>query len=94
MKALAKYGLLILLTTIMACKSEQNAEASLEVEVYETSQKGNQLTRISDFPQSNDSLVIQLRPEKELQTIIIYKADQGLVEYKFYKSTTENQTAC
>ena len=32
--------------------------------------------------------------KKELQTIIIYKADQGLVEYKFYKSTTENQTAC
>lgn len=69
MKNLAKYGFLILLTTIMACKSEQNAVTALEVEVYETSQKGNQLTRISDFPQSNDSLVIQLRPEKELQTI-------------------------
>ncbi len=69
MKKLAKYGLLILLTTIMACKSEEKSEQSLEVEVYETSQKGNKLTRISDFPESKDSLVIQLKPEKELQTI-------------------------
>ncbi|MBT8276814.1 MAG: glycosyl hydrolase family 30 [Bacteroidia bacterium] len=69
MKGLSKYGLIILLTTIMACKSEKKSEKSLEVEVYETSQKGNKLTRISDFPESKDSLVIQLRPEKELQTI-------------------------
>ncbi len=69
MKELAKYGLLILLTTIMACKSEEKSEQPLEVEVYETSEKGNKLTRISDFPEPKDSLVIQLRPDKELQTI-------------------------
>jgi len=69
MKGLAKYGLLILLSIIMACKSEKKSEQSLEVEVYETSQKGNKLTHISDFPESEDSLMIRLRPEKELQTI-------------------------
>jgi len=69
MKELTKYGLLIILTSLMACKSEQKTEEPLNVEVYETSQKGNKLTRISDFPQPNDSLVIQLKPETKLQTI-------------------------
>ena len=54
---------------MMACKSEQSEAPTLEVEVYETSQKGNKLALISDFPEAKDSLVIQLRPETELQTI-------------------------
>ncbi len=69
MKALTKYGVLILLTTVMACKSEKKLEQSLQFEVYETSQKGNKLTRITEFPPSENPYVIQLRPEKVLQTI-------------------------
>lgn len=69
MKRLATYGLFILLTTLMACKSEKKSEKVLEVEVYETSQKGNKLTRITEFPSADTTLVIQLKPENKLQTI-------------------------
>jgi glucosylceramidase len=48
-----------------ACTEEQ----PLEVEVYETSAAGNQLTKISEFASADSVSTIQLLPEEKFQTI-------------------------
>jgi glucosylceramidase len=50
---------------MLSCNKEQD----LLVEVYETSAKGNQLTQITEFAQSDDALTIEINPAKEFQTI-------------------------
>lgn len=65
MKYLKTYSLLILITTMMACSTEQ----TLQVEVYETSAKGNNLTSVHTASEVETSEQITLFPEKELQTI-------------------------
>ena len=46
-----------------------NKEEELQVEVYETSANGNQLTQLTKFTKSDDALTIILNPAKEFQTI-------------------------
>ncbi len=53
----------------MAMFSACTQENPLEVEVYETSAKGNQLTKLTEFSSGDSSSVIRLFPEKKLQTI-------------------------
>jgi glucosylceramidase len=62
-----KYRLCILLViTIMSCTKKQEP---LEVEVYETSASGNQLTKITEFPSEDSMDTIQLLPEETYQKI-------------------------
>jgi glucosylceramidase len=50
----------------MGCIEKQKP---LQVEVYETSAKGNKLTRISEFTTSSEVSTIVLKPEEKYQTI-------------------------
>lgn len=56
---------LIIIAMISACTPEQ----PLEVEVYETSAAGNQLTKVTEFSSGDSISTIQLFPEEKLQTI-------------------------
>jgi glucosylceramidase len=56
---------LFFLLMMTACNSENN----LEVKVYETSEKGNKLEKISDFQEGKKSIAIKLLPEKKYQKI-------------------------
>ena len=49
-----------------SCQKQNN---KLSVEVYETSKKGNKLTKKTEFPKEKSTQTIQLFPEKKLQTI-------------------------
>ncbi len=51
---------------MLSCTEKQN---ELTVEVYETSADGNKLSKISDFPSSNDEISINLLPEEKFQSI-------------------------
>ncbi|WGH76049.1 glycoside hydrolase family 30 protein [Tenacibaculum tangerinum] len=62
---LKKIGCIILVIMLNSCKKENK----LEVEVYETSAKGNKLTRVLDFNTAKDAVEITVIPEKEYQTI-------------------------
>jgi glucosylceramidase len=53
----------------MSCTSEKKESKSLEVEIYETSEGGNKLTRITAFSTVDSSAVIKLLPEQKFQTI-------------------------
>jgi len=57
------YSLLII--TMLSC----NTETPLQVEVYETSANGNQLTRITEFPLDENVDSIQIIPEETYQKI-------------------------
>lgn len=50
---------------MIGCTSKQ----SLDVEVYETSASGNQLTRITDFPTTGNVVEISLNPNEKFQKI-------------------------
>jgi len=51
---------------MMSCTEKQE---KLEVEVYETSASGNQLTRITKFTSGDSIVSIKLLPEEKYQTI-------------------------
>lgn len=57
---------ILLVFTIMSCTKK---EESLVVEVYETSAKGNKLTKLTTFPTGENVDTIQLNPEKTYQKI-------------------------
>ena len=57
------YSLLLL---IMSCSETNN---KLQVEVFETSAKGNQLTKITEFPVTEERVSIKLVPKQTFQTI-------------------------
>ena len=57
--------LVLIITVMLSCNKEQE----LEIEVYETSAKGNQLKQLTKFAKSEDALIIELNPAKEFQTI-------------------------
>ena len=66
----SKYSLVALLIfTIMSCNTEKKENKSLEVEVYETSESGNKLTRITEFSKVDSASVIKILPEQKYQTI-------------------------
>ena len=66
----SKYSLVALLIfIIMSCNTEKKENKSLEVEVYETSESGNKLTRITEFSKVDSASVIKILPEQKFQTI-------------------------
>ncbi|WP_179349703.1 glycoside hydrolase family 30 protein [Winogradskyella pacifica] len=66
----SRYSILpLLILTLMSCTSEKKESKSLEVEIYETSESGNKLTRITAFSTVDSSAVIKLLPEQKFQTI-------------------------
>lgn len=56
----------ILLLMLNACSEEKTP---LAVEVYETSAKGNQLTKVTEFTKSDSAKTIKLLPAEKFQTI-------------------------
>jgi len=69
MKISIRSILALLVITAMSCTSIKNEKKSLEVEVYETSENGNKLTRIVEFSKVDSSAVIKILPEQKFQTI-------------------------
>ncbi|TVZ57225.1 glucosylceramidase [Lutibacter sp. Hel_I_33_5] len=64
MLKLVKFVLIIMLV-ISSCSSKKQ----LEVEVYETSESGNKLTKISNIEASKDDIKVVINPTKKYQTI-------------------------
>ena len=57
--------ILFLIMSVAGCKENK----SLNIEVYETSASGNQLTKINEFPSSDQVVEITLNPTKKYQKI-------------------------
>ncbi|WP_394349410.1 glycoside hydrolase family 30 protein [Flavobacterium luteum] len=55
----------IMAFTLNSCKVSKD----LNVEVYETSEQGNSLTKITEFSKNESSVLINLNPEDKFQTI-------------------------
>ena len=68
MKANVIYLSLFLMIFMMSCNKESS---QLQVQVYETSENGNKLTKLDDFSESSDSEIvsIELEPDSTFQTI-------------------------
>ena len=64
---LYRLGICCLLIITMSCNENETKE--LNVEVFETSESGNQLTQITEFTSLDSSSTIKLLPEQKLQTI-------------------------
>ena len=62
-----KIKILILMTFLII--SSCNKKSEQIVEVYETSQSGNKLTKITHFDEFKETSIITLNPEKKYQTI-------------------------
>ena len=67
MKTLRFSVVAILIFTVMSCTTEKNDD--LNVEVYETSESGNKLTRITEFSKVDSAVVVKILPEQKFQTI-------------------------
>nr|WP_321234188.1 glycoside hydrolase family 30 protein [uncultured Psychroserpens sp.] len=64
------YLICSLLVLLMAsCNEKKEKIMPLQVEVYETSASGNQLTKLTEFPSIDSALVIKVNPEKTYQKI-------------------------
>ncbi len=63
---LLKYYVYCLVFTMMSCNKTDN---KLQVDIFETSAKGNQLTKITEFPAADTKVTIKLIPEQTFQTI-------------------------
>jgi glucosylceramidase len=63
----SKYYIYLLIFFMMYNCSEK--QEKLQVEVYETSASGNQLTKLSDFDIAENVVLIKLNPEQKFQTI-------------------------
>lgn len=69
MKA-SKHGIVaLLILTVMSCITEKKQNKSLKVEVYETSESGNKLTKLTEFSEVDSAAVIKILPEQKFQTI-------------------------
>lgn len=69
MKKFNKIALGLLTILIMSCAKMNNERKILNVEVYETSASGNQLTKIEEFPKADSATIITLKPKETFQTI-------------------------
>ena len=58
--------IIFLMVLFMGCNVQQN---KLSVDVYETSENGNKLKRLTEFNSSTDAVSVQILPEKKFQTI-------------------------
>jgi glucosylceramidase len=63
-----RYGYFLLLMTAMSLGSCSEKKL-LELEVYETSAQGNQLSRVEPAPGAGDAIAVQLFPEQKFQEI-------------------------
>ncbi len=58
----------LLILTVVGCAPEKK-DNTLNVEVYETSERGNKLTRITEFTDVDSAAAVTIRPEQTFQTI-------------------------
>ncbi|GAL69420.1 glycosyl hydrolase family 30 [Jejuia pallidilutea] len=61
-----KLFIICLLLIVMSCNKTNK---QLQVEVFETSAKGNQLTKVTNFKTTDSLVTITLKPEETFQTI-------------------------
>ncbi|RED48996.1 glycoside hydrolase family 30 protein [Seonamhaeicola aphaedonensis] len=66
MRTLNYITLIMAIAVLSSCNNENN---TLNIEVYETSEAGNKLTRITHFQKSETVSLIKLNPNREFQTI-------------------------
>ena len=62
----------LMMIALSSCKTEQKEQTvknDMTFEVYETSAKGNSLTKIEDFKSNKDTVRIKLSPDEKFQTI-------------------------
>ncbi len=57
---------ILIIVSMYNCKSNK---ATLEIQVYETSESGNSLTKIDDFSKTEKKVSINLNPDEKFQTI-------------------------
>ena len=62
-----RIGICCLILAMMSCNNEESK--ALEVEVYETSVNGNQLTKLTEFKSLDSSSSITINPDQKFQTI-------------------------
>ncbi|WP_299781609.1 glycoside hydrolase family 30 protein [uncultured Formosa sp.] len=65
-------AIFLMMIALTSCKTEQKeskATNSMTFEVYETSEKGNSLTKLESFVAAKDSITIKLSPDQTFQTI-------------------------
>ncbi|PNW26083.1 glycoside hydrolase family 30 protein [Formosa algae] len=61
--------MMIALSSCKTEKKEQTVKNDMTFEVYETSAKGNSLTKLEDFKSNKDTVRIKLSPDEKFQTI-------------------------
>lgn len=66
MKDLKSIIVFIAATLMMSCNT---ADKTLAIEVFETSEAGNKLSKITEFQNAEEKVVLKLNPEQKLQTI-------------------------
>ncbi|MCL6296396.1 glycoside hydrolase family 30 protein [Jejuia spongiicola] len=65
-----KINIICLFLVVMSCKeTNKQANNDLQIDVYETSAKGNKLTKLTNFVEADSLVTITLNPEQKLQTI-------------------------
>mgnify|MGYP005862819707 CR=1 FL=1 len=68
MKSLNLLSIVLISLMILNSCVKENTETEAEIEVFETSRKGNQLSKIDTFSQAQSTSKISLNPEKTFQT--------------------------
>jgi glucosylceramidase len=56
---------LLLIILISSCMNQEN----LDAEIFETSESGNKLTKLTEFPEPKEKVQISILPEEKFQTI-------------------------
>ncbi|HSN49527.1 MAG TPA: hypothetical protein VLR29_12270, partial [Flavobacterium sp.] len=64
-----KFKILIVIFSMAFTLNSCKATKDLEVDVYETSARGNSLKKITEFTKSENPVIITLNPEEKFQTI-------------------------
>ena len=64
MKILKHISFILIMGIMMGCNQKQN---KLQVEVYETSAEGNNLTKVTEFEKTEDVIQIEILPEDKYQ---------------------------
>jgi glucosylceramidase len=66
----SKYTFVSLLSILIAlCLCSCQKEKEMEIKVYETSENGNKLKEITQFPENDNKIKIIINPEEKFQTI-------------------------
>nr|WP_242158045.1 glycoside hydrolase family 30 protein [Aestuariivivens sediminis] len=61
--------IILFITVALLMTSCKNQDKTIVIEVFETSEAGNKLNRITDFKKADEKVVLKLNPEKTFQTI-------------------------